>query len=533
MRASAAERPSSSETPPAAARLGPRLVFPRWRLVMGRLFALATFGSGIVYLNYRLTTIADNGWLGWALWAAEGLAFVSLLLLGVCLWNTRVREMPPGPPLGTLDVLIPVCGEPVDMVERTLLAALAIDYPHRTWILNDGRVAGKGNWQAIDELAHRHRVVALTRTTGDRGKARNLNYGLTHTSAELVAVIDADHQADPLFAHEMLGYFSDDAVGFVCTPQRFEGVGDGDILNNEEAFFYGCVQPAKDVYNSAYSCGNGVVYRRAALQAVGGFSEWNLVEDLHTSYLIHARGWKSVYHPRAVTIGTAPRTASDLSRQRLTWATDSLRILFLDCPLLRSGLTPMQRLHYLHTSTNYIAGIAQLFFWLSPVLYLLWHLPTMSPTSLSAYGRYSIPYFSSVLGFFAVFVGVDNTIRTFAQRLFLSPVFLMATVRAIASRRPRPGVTEKHFASRFSWSVLPSLTIVALLLVAMSYAILDQKAATRLSILIAAGYIFAVAGPATALSVNPRRQRILRFALRGCVLLISFLVLLMGYLYLD
>jgi len=57
-------------------------------------------------------------------------------------------------------------------------------------------------------------------------------------------VIDADHQANPAFAHETLGYFADEKVAFVCTPQRHD-TGGQDPLNNEEAFFTTVFNPLR------------------------------------------------------------------------------------------------------------------------------------------------------------------------------------------------------------------------------------------------------------------------------------------------
>ena len=66
------------------------------------------------------------------------------------------------------------------------------------------------------------------------------------------------------------------------------------------------MQAGKDTDNAAFSCGSGVIYRRKALEEIGGFSTWNLVEDVHTSMLLHDRGWRSIYYNYPLTKGTAP-----------------------------------------------------------------------------------------------------------------------------------------------------------------------------------------------------------------------------------
>ncbi|HEX2362587.1 MAG TPA: glycosyltransferase [Jiangellaceae bacterium] len=144
-------------------------------------------------------------------------------------------------------------------------------------------------WAEVDELARGLGVECLTRRDGPAGKAGNLKSALRRTSGEFVLTIDADHLAHPDFLDDTLGWFTESDVAFVATPQAFQVEAD-DPFNNAERFFYDFLRPAKDRDSAAFSCGNGSVYRRGALADIGGFSEWNLVEDLHTSYCLHAAG---------------------------------------------------------------------------------------------------------------------------------------------------------------------------------------------------------------------------------------------------
>jgi cellulose synthase (UDP-forming) len=127
-----------------------------------------------------------------------------------------------------------------------------------------------------------------------------------------------------------------------------------DPWGNADNVFYEAIQSGKDNDNSAISCGSGVMYRRKALEEIGGFSAWNFVEDLHTSYRLHDKGWHSVYYNIPLTVGTAPEEVVSQTRQRWTWAVDSLRILFWDSPLRRKALTWPQRLQYFHFGYYYV-----------------------------------------------------------------------------------------------------------------------------------------------------------------------------------
>jgi cellulose synthase (UDP-forming) len=490
---------------------GAAIAFPSWRVALGRLAALAAIGAGGVYLSWRLATLPGTGSLGAVFYAVEVANYLSLALTAFLLWRLRWRRGPAAGPHGTLDVFVPVCGEPVEMVEETLRAALAIAYPHNTYLLNDGRLAAASNWQAIEALARRYDVPCFTRTTGARGKAGNLNHALPLTGGDYVLVVDADHRARAELAHETLGYFTDPAVGFVCTPQQFGG-GVADPLGNRELLFYRSMQPAKDTRNSAFSCGNGALYRREALASVGGFSEWSLVEDVHTSLELHAKGWQSVYHPRPLTTGVAPQTAATLARQRLRWATDSLRILFWRNPLLTRGLSPLQRLHYLQTSSFYLIGATQTLFLLGPTLYLLWGISVMRFSDPADYALHGAPYYASILLLLVAYGGIRGGLRVVQQQLFLSPVYCLAVVGALLPFRLPAGVTDKVGRGSLSPLLLPQLAFVILGAAGVAVALVEPTDALTIAGIWAVLLLAAVLPYVMALGLPAPALRWLRFA---------------------
>ena len=100
----------------------------------------------IVYLTYRglFTLNLANPYAvaaSLALYAAECYGGLLLLLFFFQIWD--VRNPAPQPPLPdrTVDVLIPTYNEEPDLLRGTITAALKIDYPHRTYVLDDGRRA--------------------------------------------------------------------------------------------------------------------------------------------------------------------------------------------------------------------------------------------------------------------------------------------------------------------------------------------------------------------------------------------------------
>ncbi len=448
------------------------------RVQVARIAALLAVIGGAFYLSWRGSQLPGLSPFAWGFFVAEFFTYLTLASAVPLMWTPRPRRWAPLPK-GSLDVYVTVCGEDPAMVEATVRAALDIDYPHETYVLNDGRLADLDGWEEVEALADRMGVACFTRTTGARGKAGNLNHALEHTDGEFVAVIDADHLARPDLADDLLGHFHP-RVAFVATRQDFR-IDTRDYLGNSELFFYGVIQPAKDADNAAFSCGNGVVYRRDALADIGGFSEWNLVEDLHTSYQLHARGWQSVYVPRSVTTGTAPATAAEMAAQRLRWATDSLRLFFWDNPFLKRGLTGRQKVHYAQTTgIYYLATAFQITFLVCPSVSLLFGLEVIDPPSTPSYVAHLALFIGPLATMLVAFAGWRGALRLVQMQSFLAPVFCLAAFRALRMRPGRKawafsGVTRKSRQQQVNRITLVQHLLFALLLASVGYEIAREE----------------------------------------------------------
>jgi cellulose synthase (UDP-forming) len=241
------------------------------------------------------------------------------------------------------------------------------------------------------------------------------------------------------------------------------------------------MQPGKDSDNAAFSCGSGVLYRRKALLEVGGFSTWNLVEDLHTSILLHARGWKSVYHNYPLTRGTAPTDIWGVYKQRSQWAMDSLRILLWDNPFKRRGLSFIQKFQYAHVGWVYLfAGFAMPLFYVIPIFSLYaGEAVILSPFSI--YMLYRMPsLLLTACAYKAATEPTANYRRAINTWLGYFPCFIYGAVNALRSRRRKPG----YQVNGKSWrpinglskltAIAPQLLLVLLSLVGIPYGFVHQ-----------------------------------------------------------
>ena len=112
------------------------------------------------------------------------------------------------------------------------------------------------------------------------------------------------------------------------SKQAFWVSKDDPFYDRNEVFF-DVVQAGFDAVNSVISCGSGVMYRRAALESIGGFATWNLVEDYTTAYELANAGWKTYYYPYSLAIGLVPGDVRGVMHQRHQWALDTMRVFLL------------------------------------------------------------------------------------------------------------------------------------------------------------------------------------------------------------
>jgi cellulose synthase (UDP-forming) len=369
----------------------------------------------------------------------------------------------------SVDVFIPVAGESIELLRKTVEAATKIDYKDkRIYILDD-----KGN-DDYKKLAETYGCGYFARDDHNDAKAGNLNYAFQRTEGDLILALDADQIPHPQIIQALLGYFKIPKIAFVQTKQNFE-VPIGDPFGNSDRIFYNVMQSGKDNDNSAFSCGSGVIYKREALQSIGGFSTWNLVEDVHTSMLLHERGWRSVYYNHPLTRGTAPADIYGVYRQRKQWAADSLRILFWDNPFFHKNLSFKQKLQYFHLGFVYlVAAFIMPFFFITPILALLTQEFVLT-AAVPVYVMHRFPYFIAMSLAYGILNYPTPYMRAFQMWTGLFPVFIRATWVALCSRKKKPAyrVNIKPLGEvkvKTSWlAVSPQLGVIVLGIFATIY----------------------------------------------------------------
>jgi cellulose synthase (UDP-forming) len=337
-----------------------------------------------------------------------------------------------------IDVYITTYGEELDKIRATVSAAVAMHGKHITYVLDDGKS------DEVRALAAELGAEYIVREGNAGAKAGNINNALSVTSGEYFVILDADFVPAPDFLYQTVPFFAETNVAFVQTPQAYGN------LNNlisrgagyMQSVFYRFIQPGKNRFNAAFSVGTNVIYRRTAIESIGGMWTESKSEDVWTSLKLHENGWKSTYISTVLAIGDTPTTIEAYTKQQLRWATGGFEILFKSNPFSRKlKLSLDQRLQYFGTATFYLMGVAPGLLLLVPPLQIYFGLAPIN--SSVSFGTWLLYY----LGFYFMQVVVAlYTIGSFRwETLMLAtasfPIYGRALVNAVFNRDQKWHVT--------------------------------------------------------------------------------------------
>jgi cellulose synthase (UDP-forming) len=432
---------------------------------------------------------------GHALWLA--LPFVGANLILACalivgLANNWRRSTPADRTLadGTeplVGVIVPTAGESPFQVSATVESVLGQDWPAGRLLVIISDDAHSDDMRAVAAALSARAGAARIRyhrppptgAPGRRGEAKagNLNSALDVLDAvapgtAFVETRDADDLVgDPTFLRRCVAQLvADPQVAYVQTVKEAV-VSRGDPFDNLQPHFYRGAMLARHAANAVFPCGSGLVWRRTALDDIGGFPTWNLVEDLQSGVEALRRGWRGVYLPIVGAVGQhAPEDLPNVYKQRGTWAVDTVRLLLWSD---MEGLTVRQRLHFAELGLFYLQSFATLVFIACPIIGLATGTYPLV-TNYTDYAVHFAPFAVAIEFYLAALASGARYERFWRARVMwvgLAPVYAKACVLAFLGGRdgkPRYRVTRKHDEHRWYWreSLLQVLVLAALVVVA-------------------------------------------------------------------
>ena len=258
-----------------------------------------------------------------------------------------------------VDIFLPICGEGTKVLERTFLFVSQLEYPNKKiYVLDD---------KGIPEHEHLAELFGFTYLSrpekGHMKKAGNIKYGYERSEGKFIVIFDADFAPHRDFIKELIPYMDDPSVAIVQSPQYFqvdEEVHKRSPLEYGAAYvqedFYRVIQVARDRLGAPICCGSNAIYRRTALDAIGGTVQIEHSEDMYTGFELSTRGWKVKYVPIILAVGLCPDGLHSYFHQQHRWCSGSLTLM-LDKNFWNSKLSFIQKLCFISGFMYYLSYI--------------------------------------------------------------------------------------------------------------------------------------------------------------------------------
>ena len=154
-------------------------------------------------------------------------------------------------------------------------------------------------------------------------KAGALAEGLKKTTAELIAIFDADFMPESSFLREMVPAFQEAEVGMV--QSRWEHLNEGySWLTKLQAFgldaHFSVEQGGRNAGGHFINFnGTAGVWRKSCIEDAGGWQSDTLTEDLDLSYRAQLKGWKFKFLENVGAPAELPAAMNALKTQQFRW----------------------------------------------------------------------------------------------------------------------------------------------------------------------------------------------------------------------
>jgi len=340
--------------------------------------------------------------------AVFGFHLLLLALIAVAAWMRGARAPAPAPARWpSVLVQLPVFNERY-VVERLIAAAAALDYPPHlltVQVLDDSTddTASIARACAAYHRARGRDVTYHHRANRVGFKAGALAEGLASSTAEFVAVFDADFAPPPDFLRRAIpAFFVAPRLGML--QARWEHLNpDQNALTRAQALgadgYFMVDQVARSSAGLLMNFnGSAGVWRRACIDDAGGWQGDTLAEDLDLSYRAQLKGWRLDYRADLAVPAELPSSIMALKNQQFRWATGAFQVLRKLGPQLLTARVSLLRkiLGFLHIGGFFIQPLA--------LVTLLLSLPVVlqhgrTPLNLSGFGWLTlVPVFVGLWG---------------------------------------------------------------------------------------------------------------------------------------
>ena len=452
---------------------------------------------------------------------AVGVLLLVLIIVWLAQWfaiRRMVRPVPRPAPDGLRVAAVTTyvrSHESIPLLEQTLRAMCAMRGSHDVWLLAEQDVA---EVRALCERlgVHHFSREGMPQYQATRGTYRSAskhgNYNawlaeVGYANYDVLAMFDPDHVPEHSYLERTLGFLDASDVGFVQPPQFYYNQPASFVARAaaEESYAYYSTQlMASYAFGHAVVIGSHGVHRMSALASVGGLPSHD-AEDLLLTIRYRSNGWRGVFLPEILAMGTTPVDWAGYLRQQLRWSRSLLDIKLRVIPRLSIPLPVRERVLNMVHGVYYLRALCIPVFYVMLAVMLVRNVvpPFMQPRALLAVG--ALFALLSVIGRFTQRFYLDPPReggfqwRATLMQFVKWPVFVRATYEAVRGLDVAYLVTPKGRAAPRTRALAPVQFAVSIMLVAAAIAGRLVHGELQLTIVIAAAIVIGIS-TAVALS---------------------------------
>lgn len=435
----------------------------------------------IVYIVWRFTVIPINNGMfsfvmGISLYLAEVIGLISFLNFKFLFTREYKVEKKSIKDfeynrIPNVDVLICTYNEPLDLLEKTIVASIGMEYDKdkfKVYVCDDGRR------DSLKRLCKKYKVNYITREDNEGAKAGNINNALKYIKGDLFAVLDADMIPKKDFLSKIVGYFVDENLAFVQTPQVYYNqdmyqYNLNKDMPNEQDFFMREIEEARASINAVLHVGTNAVFRRSTVEEIGGYPTCSITEDMALGMLLQSKGYTTMFINEVLVLGLSATTFSELVKQRDRWCRGNLQVLKKFNPLFTRGLTLSQKIAYLDASIYWFSSLQKLIYIICPLVYLITQKLIINADVYSLINMF-VPY---LLGQILIFDTLSPKTRSLKwahyYEMAMAPHISLSVLKEMLSIKVNFNVTPKDITNdrkQFQFKIaMPHIVIIVVTLI--------------------------------------------------------------------
>ena len=257
----------------------------------------------------------------------------------------------------SVDIFLPVAGEDIKTLNNTWVGVSKINYENlNVYVLDDGHS------RDVKKLAEKFNFNYLARPNkGEFKKSGNLQYGIDNSKGEFIFILDADFKPIPESLLESIPYIaSRPKTSILQTPQYFDSnkeihersaIEYGSAASVEE--FYRVIMPSRSNLGSGLCVGTSGIYRRKAIQDIGGMPKINGSEDIRIGMMTINEGYNLEYLPIIISKGQCPDDIQSYFKQQSRWADGTISSVLSNL-FFNNKLSIWNKFSYLYSLLFYI-----------------------------------------------------------------------------------------------------------------------------------------------------------------------------------